>query len=92
MLSFDGYLKFHEDDFLHGQRLDPPSTLQVARGAALRRDRQLTPKARDLGRAIRSERGDKTPLVILVPGEEALLSTLELDHGCRGQATDELEP
>ena len=23
MLSFDAYLKFIEDDFLHGQRLDP---------------------------------------------------------------------
>ena len=58
----------------------------------LRRDGQLAPQARDLGRAICPQRGDETPLIILVAGEKALLGTVELDHGGRGRVTHELEP
>jgi hypothetical protein len=58
----------------------------------LRRDGQLAPQARDLGRAICAERGYETPLIVLVAGEKALLGTVELDHGGRGRVTHELEP
>jgi phospholipase C len=61
VLSFDAYLKFIEDDFLHGQRLDPGTDGRPDARPGVRED---APILGDLARDFNFRQRPRPPLLL----------------------------